>query len=178
MRLKNLQSFEVKIPHMSSAHACDTESKVVSFIPSITMVGNMYGGRSPISVGVMVSPKAALTVHDAGRRFLSLFLRPVPEVEAPLSMITLFLFVSIARIRCDGPTACRRLSLALLLFRSFGSTRLAGAGDVRSTTGPLTGRERRLGDDLEGLFDAADPLLPWGDAADPLSLWADVADPL
>ena len=57
----------MKIPHMFSAHACDTDSRVMYFIPSMTMVGSMYGGRSPISDGVMVSPKAAFTVHDARR---------------------------------------------------------------------------------------------------------------
>ena len=86
---KNMQSFDVKIPHMFSAHACDTDSRVVFFIPSITIVGSMYGGRSPISDGVIVSPKAALTVHVAGRMFFNVFLRPVPDVDAPLSIIIL-----------------------------------------------------------------------------------------
>ena len=40
---------------MFSAHACDTDSRVVSLIPSMTMVGSMYGGMSPISDDVMVS---------------------------------------------------------------------------------------------------------------------------
>ena len=79
----------------------------------MTMVGSIYGGRSPISDGVIVSPRAAFTVHDAGRRFFNLFLRPVPDVEAPLSMITLFSFEAIPRTRYAGPTACRRFSLAL-----------------------------------------------------------------
>ena len=83
----------------------------MSFIPSMTMVESMNGGRSPISDGVMVSPKAAFTVHDAGHRFSNLFLRPVPDVEAPLSMITLFSFEAIHRTRCAGRTACRRFSL-------------------------------------------------------------------
>ena len=87
---------------MFSANACDTDSRVVCFIPSMTMVRSMYGGRSPISDGVMVSSKAAFTVHDAGRRFFNLFLRPVPDVETPLSMITLFSFEAISRTRCAG----------------------------------------------------------------------------
>lgn len=133
---------------------------------------------SPISDGVKVSPKAALTVHDAGLMFFNLLLRPVPDVEAPLSMIILFSFAAIDRIRCDGPTACRRLSLALGPLRSFGSTRLCFAGEVRSTTYALGGLTKRLGTGLERSGDAADPLSPWGDAADALSLWVDGADPL
>ena len=116
------------------------DSRVASFIPSMTMVGSMYGGRSPISDGVIVSPKAAFTVHDAGRRIFSLFLRPVPEVEAPLSMITLFSFEAIPRTRCAGPTAYRRFSLALGPLRSFCSIRRGGVGAVRSITNGLPER--------------------------------------
>ena len=125
---------------MFSAHACDTDSRVVSFIPSMTMVGSMYGGRSPISDGVMVSPEAAFNVHDAGRKFFNLFLRPVPDVEAPLSMITLFSFEAIPRTRRAGPTACRRFSLALGPLRSFCNTLRGGVGAVRSTTNGLPER--------------------------------------
>ena len=131
---KNRQSLGVKTPHIPSAHACDTDSRVVSFIPSITIVWSMYGGRSPISDGLIVSPKAAFTVQDAGLRFFNLPLRPVPDVDAPLSMMVLFLSAAIARIRCEGPTACRKLKLAGDFLRSLGRTRLGRAGDVRSTT--------------------------------------------
>ena len=109
----------MKIPHMFSAHACDTDSRVVSFIPSMTMVGSMYDGRSPISDDMIVSPKAAFIVHDAGSRFFNLFLRPVPDMEAPLSMITLFSFEAIPRTQCAGPTACSRFSLAFGVFAKF-----------------------------------------------------------
>ena len=121
---------------MFSAHACDTDSRVVSFIPSITMAG----GRSPISDGVMISPKTAFTVHDAGRKLFNSFLRLVPDVEAPLSMITLFSFEAIPRTRYAGLTACRNFSLALGPLRSFCSTRRGGVGAVRSTTNGLPER--------------------------------------
>ena len=75
----------------------------MSFISSMTMVESMYGGRSPISVGANDSPKAALTVHLVGLMLVSCPLCPVPDVEAPLSMIVLFIFFVMAITLWDWP---------------------------------------------------------------------------
>ena len=117
---------------MSSAHACDTDSRVVSFISLMMMVGSMYGGRSPISVGLMVSPNAALTVHVDGLMFFSLPLCPVPDVDAPLSMMTLLPLASIDRMRWDGPSTWSRFMESGLGLRSFGSAFFFLGGDTRS----------------------------------------------
>lgn len=105
----------------------------MSFIPSMTTVGSMCGGRSPISVGVIVSPKAALTVHLAGLKFLSLLLSPVPDVEAPLSIMTLSVLVARDMTLCVGPSACRRFKVSVEDFRSFLRDDL-GTGVTKSTT--------------------------------------------
>ena len=62
---------------------------MVSFIWSMTIVLSMNGGKSPISVGWAVSPKAAETLHDVGLRSRRLLRNPVPDVDAPLSMTDL-----------------------------------------------------------------------------------------
>ena len=51
------------------------------------IVSSMSGGRSPVSVGCSDSPKAAVTLQDVGLMLMSFDLSPVPDVDAPLSMM-------------------------------------------------------------------------------------------
>ena len=51
------------------------------------IVSSMSGGRSLVSVGCSDSPKAAVTLQDVGLMFMSFDLSPVPDVDAPLSMM-------------------------------------------------------------------------------------------
>ena len=97
------------MPHIPLVHAWDTDRRVLSLSPSMAIVGSMYGGRSPISAGWYVSLKAALTVHVDGQMFLSLLLSPVPDVDAPLSMMTLLECTSRERRDCDDPDTWSRL---------------------------------------------------------------------
>lgn len=99
---KNLQSFVVKMPTKPWAHACDTESNVIEFICSMTIVSSMRGGKRPASFGCIASPNAAVTLHVVGLMLRSFDLSPVPDVDAPLSMMILSVSCCMERILCSG----------------------------------------------------------------------------